>query len=526
MPTFSSSSSLLLLVLLLLSFLPFCRGDKQRQSYVLRALLVACTLSSVLFISQMLKGQSRPAKMRSMVAAERAETTLRFMSIVNVGIAKAYEILTPISDSSGKAHKPIDLSNSGLNSYFRSADKSLDLAIKSSPDDALLKAKRIILLSTWGRQKTLVKTLCKELQESKENKAAELGSTLSLIYLEPAALSKEALESESKVIEAGLSSGWYKENALTALYKTSRQFKDYHAYQQSLEDRYFQIFRMVLAMAVFVCFCAFIGLVVIVIQLGTLSRHDSAKVPEDDRLILDLSPLTVYSVFAAWITCQLGIGEVFKLLPKNLLSLGGNPLGMASFSLVSYLISMIPALLLIHFLAFKPRGLNFFKALRLRLRTPTLGPFKLIVSGFLTWCAIIPLVFVGAFVASTYLGSQGSDNPVLPQIAAIAGSKNAAAIFILLFTVAGLAPLCEEIIFRGFLYSAMRTRFGIFPAILISAFVFAGIHFDKGGSLMLFMLGPALALAFDRTRSLLPSMLAHGLWNGGAFLVNVAIYCS
>ena len=73
----------------------------------------------------------------------------------------------------------------------------------------------------------------------------------------------------------------------------------------------------------------------------------------------------------------------------------------------------------------------------------------------------------------------------------------------------------------------MRNRIGIFPAVIVSAFVFGGIHFDKGGALMLMAgVGPVLAIAFERTRSLLPSMIAHGLWNGVAFFVQLALFYS
>jgi membrane protease YdiL (CAAX protease family) len=75
------------------------------------------------------------------------------------------------------------------------------------------------------------------------------------------------------------------------------------------------------------------------------------------------------------------------------------------------------------------------------------------------------------------------------------------------------APLGEEVFFRGFLYQALRRKFRVWPAALISAAVFAAVHISPILIFALFPIGIGLALIFERRRSLLSSMGAHALFN-------------
>lgn len=517
----SLSGFTILAAMLVAAAIPFLKGQARR--YTENIALLLCTVCVVIFFTQLLQAESGPGKLQSQVSEERAESALKFMSTVNVGVAKMSELMGPIQDARGKKHQAIELSKAGMNEYFKAAEKALSSAVELSPAKAAPRAKLVVLLSAWEKDKKVMLSTCKALQEGKEEADRRLGDVLFNICI----LKKPAanLSEQRSIIESGIPKGWYQDNAKLMLYKYAADLDGYHKFASSLEESYWKIFRMAACLFAFGAFAAFLGVVVIIIQLGSLGR---SAVAESRLCGLDYAwPLSwreIYAVFVGWLSSQMAIAEGLKLLPKGILSLGHNSAGIAIFSLVSYLITMLPALLLIYFIVVRPRKLNFFAAMGLNL--PLNELFKLALSGFLSWCAIIPLVLISATIASAFLGSQGSDNPILAQIAAIASSGNVLAIVILFATVAMLAPFCEEIIFRAFLYSAARRRIGIFPAILLSSFVFAFIHFDKGGTLMLLALGPVLALALEKTKSLYPSMIAHGLWNGGAFAVTLALFSS
>lgn len=76
-----------------------------------------------------------------------------------------------------------------------------------------------------------------------------------------------------------------------------------------------------------------------------------------------------------------------------------------------------------------------------------------------------------------------------------------------------LGPLCEELAFRGLLYTSLRTRFGIVSSSVASAAMFALIHRpDSVGAAGVFFFPNVLSsLWYERTRSLWPNVIAHSL---------------
>lgn len=86
----------------------------------------------------------------------------------------------------------------------------------------------------------------------------------------------------------------------------------------------------------------------------------------------------------------------------------------------------------------------------------------------------------------------------------------AAAVAVTMFATVVLAPVFEEIIFRGVLYGSLRARLGVAPSVVLSAFVFAFAHgYGAAGFASVFCSGALWAWTYERTRSLLPSIAAH-----------------
>lgn len=76
-----------------------------------------------------------------------------------------------------------------------------------------------------------------------------------------------------------------------------------------------------------------------------------------------------------------------------------------------------------------------------------------------------------------------------------------------------LAPLAEELLFRGALLGWLRTRLGAWPALPISAAVFAGAHFLPALFPVLFVFGLGTALVATRTGSTFNSFAMHATQN-------------
>ena len=79
--------------------------------------------------------------------------------------------------------------------------------------------------------------------------------------------------------------------------------------------------------------------------------------------------------------------------------------------------------------------------------------------------------------------------------------------------IAILAPLFEEIIFRGLLLRNILKKIKPWKAILITALLFAFVHFNLYQFTTAFLLGLLLGWAYYKTRSLYVVILGHGIHN-------------
>ena len=83
------------------------------------------------------------------------------------------------------------------------------------------------------------------------------------------------------------------------------------------------------------------------------------------------------------------------------------------------------------------------------------------------------------------------------------------------------APIAEETFFRGFLFPALRMRWGTFWAALASGLVFAALHFNLGSLVPFTIIGMLLAWAYVFSGSLWVAIGAHFLFNSVSFIVGV-----
>jgi len=76
-----------------------------------------------------------------------------------------------------------------------------------------------------------------------------------------------------------------------------------------------------------------------------------------------------------------------------------------------------------------------------------------------------------------------------------------------------LAPLAEELLFRGFLYRLLRQRLPAGASIAISASVFAALHCAPTLFPWMFVVGVVFGLVVEKTQSLYASILLHAMIN-------------
>lgn len=85
------------------------------------------------------------------------------------------------------------------------------------------------------------------------------------------------------------------------------------------------------------------------------------------------------------------------------------------------------------------------------------------------------------------------------------------AVFAIATTV--IAPIFEEIFFRGFLFKGFRQKYGWKIALILSALIFSLFHGQVATLLPTFLLGALFAYMHQRTGSIIPSIIMHFLVN-------------
>jgi len=76
-----------------------------------------------------------------------------------------------------------------------------------------------------------------------------------------------------------------------------------------------------------------------------------------------------------------------------------------------------------------------------------------------------------------------------------------------------LAPLSEEMFYRGMLYPVFRRYLSPGWAMAVSGIIFGLAHFDLWRAIPLAVGGAGLCYIYEKTRSILVTTVAHGVWN-------------
>lgn len=130
----------------------------------------------------------------------------------------------------------------------------------------------------------------------------------------------------------------------------------------------------------------------------------------------------------------------------------------------------------------------------------------------LTLVELLGMSIVNVLLVLPFTGGEFEN----PQIEALTGGSPLSArdFGLLILLVAVIAPIAEELFFRGMLYPLLRQRWSPAIAIVVNGFVFALIHFIPILIPGLFFVGMVLAWVRERSGSLIPCILVHALQNG------------
>lgn len=136
---------------------------------------------------------------------------------------------------------------------------------------------------------------------------------------------------------------------------------------------------------------------------------------------------------------------------------------------------------------------------------------------FYSFCFIIFMNFLLSILVSLLTNSQGSNNQ-----ASIAESSQIAPL-LTGFAAIFIAPLLEEIVFRGGVFTTLRARFPLCISLVVSSVLFGSIHIidslingnllDVSYLLVYSVIGCVLAYSYEKSGSLIVPVCIHMLNN-------------
>ncbi len=89
----------------------------------------------------------------------------------------------------------------------------------------------------------------------------------------------------------------------------------------------------------------------------------------------------------------------------------------------------------------------------------------------------------------------------------------------LIFSAFIIAPIVEEIVFRGFIMQGLMKYISPLSAILITSIVFSILHFEFLSIIPIFIIGSMLGWIYYKQKSLWGALMFHAINNGFALIV-------
>ncbi|ALS29590.1 CAAX amino terminal protease [Paenibacillus sp. 32O-W] len=133
-----------------------------------------------------------------------------------------------------------------------------------------------------------------------------------------------------------------------------------------------------------------------------------------------------------------------------------------------------------------------------------------------SWFLILTALSIAAVVITGYFGNTVENS----KTEALKEQVTWFTVLLGVLSAGFVSPVYEEIFYRGFMYRWLRTRTGIVWGIVISSLIFTAAHYPTLNAMPVnFISGVIFAWAYERTGSVIPGMIVHGMFNTIAVLL-------
>ena len=142
-----------------------------------------------------------------------------------------------------------------------------------------------------------------------------------------------------------------------------------------------------------------------------------------------------------------------------------------------------------------------------------LGPGGVLASAAGYLLAAYPLVLACNIGMQSALGEKAARQEVLDYFLEAIRRSDLRSVLVTAFIGIFVAPVLEELLFRGYIYGTLRRHLRPLGGMLLTAALFALIHVNVAALPALLVLSLCLTLAYEATGSLLVPMTMHAAFN-------------
>lgn len=246
-----------------------------------------------------------------------------------------------------------------------------------------------------------------------------------------------------------------------------------------------------------------ITLAILGFRMGFRVARPKAKLP----FLVPWTVIDAVEAVAVLLFMMVVGGLLTSIGPGRLVADGDWPLGKAILMGIQYLLVSGVTIAVI-WRRVRARGSRPLRALGLRLQQG----LSLIKTGLAGYAAFLTLMVALALLLGWLMGGSMQLAQTTEEIIGAAETPGEIAIYFVLVCI--FAPIFEELIFRGYVYGGLRAIMTPRAAIIVAAALFAAVHLSVEAFLVIMLIGAMLCYLYERSRSLIPGMIAHGLHNG------------
>ncbi len=142
----------------------------------------------------------------------------------------------------------------------------------------------------------------------------------------------------------------------------------------------------------------------------------------------------------------------------------------------------------------------------------TLFPFHKIRITSVLWLILFTYLMVPFTAFLNSLSLLFTSNTVLQMSGEIVSGSPV----VMLLMMAVVAPLCEELVFRGIVYGTYRKSGNLLKAVILSALLFGLMHMNFNQAIYAFAIGIIMVLMVEATGSLWASLIFHVIFNANS----------